>query len=407
VSRIVLGVSGGIAAYKACELLRRLQSVGHEVTVVPTAAALEFVGLSTWAALSGRPVHTSVFDDVHLVPHVKIGQEVDLVLVAPATADVLARAATGRADDLLTNVLLTARCPLMFAPAMHTEMWLHPATQANVSTLRRRGAVVVQPDTGRLTGPDAGVGRLPDPAELAAVAAAVLADPHIAVRAAGQDMAGLNVVVSAGGTRERLDPVRFIGNASSGLMGWALTRAAVLRGADVRLVAANVGMPAPPGTEVEAVNSTADLAQAMAVAAKDADIAIMAAAPADFTPANTSDTKIKKSGDGGLELTLVQTVDVLASLVAARTDSRQVLVGFAAETPSDGQTLLDLGYAKLKRKGCDMLVLNEVGPNLAFGQPDNQITILTSEGASGPFGGSKDTLAHRIWDDALLLRARR
>ncbi|HEX5384005.1 MAG TPA: bifunctional phosphopantothenoylcysteine decarboxylase/phosphopantothenate--cysteine ligase CoaBC [Propionibacteriaceae bacterium] len=406
-SRIVLGVSGGIAAYKACELLRRLQSVGHEVTVVPTAAALEFVGLSTWAALSGRPVHTSVFDDVHLVPHVKIGQEVDLVFVAPATADVLARAATGRADDLLTNVLLTARCPLMFAPAMHTEMWLHPATQANVSTLRSRGAVVVQPDTGRLTGPDAGVGRLPDPAELAAVAAAVLADPDIAVRAAGQDMAALKVVVSAGGTRERLDPVRFIGNASSGLMGWALTRAAVLRGADVRLVAANVGMPAPPGTEVEAVNSTADLAQAMAVAAKDADIAIMAAAPADFTPANTSDTKIKKSGDGGLELTLVQTVDVLASLVAARTDSRQVLVGFAAETPSDGQTLLDLGYAKLKRKGCDMLILNEVGPNLAFGQPDNQITILTSEGASGPFGGSKDTLAHRIWDDALSLRARR
>jgi phosphopantothenoylcysteine decarboxylase/phosphopantothenate--cysteine ligase len=407
VSRIVLGVSGGIAAYKACELLRRLQSVGHEVTVVPTAAALEFVGLSTWAALSGRPVHTSVFDDVHLVPHVKIGQEVDLVLVAPATADVLARAATGRADDLLTNVLLTARCPLIFAPAMHTEMWLHPATQANVSTLRRRGAVVVQPDAGRLTGPDAGVGRLPDPAELAAVAAAVLADPDIAVRAAGQDMAALKVVVSAGGTRERLDPVRFIGNASSGLMGWALARAAVLRGADVRLVAANVGMPAPPAAEVEAVNSTADLAQAMAVAAKDADIAIMAAAPADFTPANTSDTKIKKSADGGLELTLVQTVDVLASLVAARTDSRQVLVGFAAETPSDGQTLLDLGYAKLKRKGCDMLVLNEVGPNLAFGQPDNQITILTSEGASGPFGGSKDTLAHRIWDDALSLRSRR
>jgi phosphopantothenoylcysteine decarboxylase / phosphopantothenate---cysteine ligase len=407
VSRIVLGVSGGIAAYKACELLRRLQSVGHEVTVVPTAAALQFVGLSTWAALSGRPVHTSVFDDVHLVPHVKIGQEVDLVFVAPATADVLARAATGRADDLLTNVLLTARCPLMFAPAMHTEMWLHPATQANVSTLRRRGAVVVQPDAGRLTGPDAGVGRLPDPAELAAIAAAVLADPDIAVRAAAQDMAGLKVVVSAGGTRERLDPVRFIGNASSGLMGWALTRAAVLRGADVRLVAANVGMPAPPAAEVEAVNSTADLAQAMAVAAKDADIAIMAAAPADFTPANTSDTKIKKSGDGGLELTLVQTVDVLASLVAARTDSRQVLVGFAAETPSDGQTLVDLGYAKLKRKGCDMLVLNEVGPNLAFGQPDNQITILTSEGASGPFGGSKDTLAHRIWDDALSLRARR
>jgi phosphopantothenoylcysteine decarboxylase/phosphopantothenate--cysteine ligase len=406
-SRIVLGVSGGIAAYKACELLRRLQSVGHDVTVVPTAAALEFVGVSTWAALSSRPVHTSVFDDVHLVPHVKIGQEVDLVFVAPATADVLARAATGRADDLLTNVLLTAHCPVIFAPAMHAEMWLHAATQANVDTLRSRGAVVVRPDVGRLTGPDAGVGRLPDPAELFAVAVAVLADPDIAVRAAGQDMAGLKVVVSAGGTRERLDPVRFIGNSSSGLMGWALARAAVLRGADVRLVAANVGMPAPPGTEVEAVSSTADLAQAMAVAAKDADIAIMAAAPADFTPATTSDTKIKKSADGGLELTLVQTVDVLASLVAARTDARQVLVGFAAETPGGGQTLIDLGRAKLARKGCDLLVLNEVGPNLVFGQPDHKIILLTPEGATGPIAGSKDSLAHQIWDEALSLRTRR
>lgn len=406
-SRIVLGVSGGIAAYKACELLRRLQSVGHEVTVVPTAAALEFVGVSTWAALSGRPVHASVFDDVHLVPHVKIGQEVDLVFVAPASADLLARAATGRADDLLTNVLLTAHCPVIFAPAMHTEMWLHPATQANVSTLRSRGAVVVRPDVGRLTGPDAGVGRLPDPAELFAVAVAVLADPDIAVRAAGQDMADLKVVVSAGGTREHLDPVRFLGNSSSGLMGWALARAAALRGAEVRLVAANVGMPAPPGTEVEAVSSTADLAQAMAVVAKDADIAIMAAAPADFTPAAASDTKIKKSADGGLELTLVQTVDVLASLVAARTDSQQVLVGFAAETPGDGQTLIDLGRAKLARKGCDLLVLNEVGPNLVFGQPDNKIILLTREGATGPIAGSKDTLAHQIWDEAIAQRARR
>ena len=406
-SRIVLGVSGGIAAYKACELLRRLQGAGHEVTVVPTAAALEFVGASTWAALSGRPVHTSVFDDVHLVPHVKIGQEIDLVFVAPATADVLARAATGRADDLLTNVLLTAHCPIVYAPAMHTEMWLHPATQANVETLRSRGAVVVRPDVGRLTGPDSGPGRLPDPAELFAVAASVLTDPEIALRAAGQDMANLKVVISAGGTRERLDPVRFIGNSSSGQMGWALARAAVLRGAEVRLVAANVELPAPPGTEVEAVGSTADLAQAMAVAAKDADIAIMAAAPADFTPAATSSTKIKKSGDSGLQLRLVQTTDILVGLVKARTDFRQVLVGFAAETPGDGQTLLDLGRAKLERKGCDILVLNEVGPNLAFGQPDNQITILTQDAVTGPFAGSKDTLAHQIWDEALAERARR
>ena len=406
-SRIVLGVSGGIAAYKACELLRRLQGAGHEVTVVPTAAALEFVGVSTWAALSGRPVHTSVFDDVHLVPHVKIGQEIDLVFVAPATADLLARAATGQADDLLTNVLLTAHCPIVFAPAMHTEMWLHAATQANVSTLRSRGAVVIRPDVGRLTGPDAGVGRLPDPAELFAVAVSVLEDPSTAVRAASQDMAGLKVAVSAGGTRERLDPVRYLGNSSSGLMGWALARAAVLRGAEVCLVAANVGMPSPPGTELEVVGSTADLAQAMAVAAKDADLAVMAAAPADFTPATTSQTKIKKTADGGLELNLVQTVDVLASLVKARTDARQVLVGFAAETPSGGQTLIDLGRAKLERKGCDLLVLNEVGPNLVFGQPDSEITILSHERALGPLGGSKDTLAHQIWDEALALRSRR
>jgi phosphopantothenoylcysteine decarboxylase / phosphopantothenate---cysteine ligase len=406
-SRIVLGVSGGIAAYKACDLLRRLQGAGHEVTVVPTAAALEFIGLSTWGALSGRPVHTSVFDDAHLVPHVKIGQEIDLVFVAPATADLLARAASGRADDLLTNVLLTAHCPIVFAPAMHSEMWLHAATQANVDTLRSRGAVIVRPDTGRLTGPDAGPGRLPDPAELFAVAVAVLADPSMAVRAAGQDMTGLKVVVSAGGTREHLDPVRFIGNSSSGLMGWALARAAVLRGADVRLVAANVGLPAPPGTEVEPVSSTADLAQAMAVAAKDADIAVMAAAPADFTPASASQTKIRKSADGGLELRLVQTTDVLAGLVAARTDARQILVGFAAETPGAGETLLDLGRAKLARKGCDLLVLNEVGHNLVFGQSNSQITLLSAESVTGPITGSKDTLAHHIWDEALAQRARR
>jgi phosphopantothenoylcysteine decarboxylase / phosphopantothenate---cysteine ligase len=406
-SRVVLGVSGGIAAYKACELLRRLRGAGHEVTVVPTAAALEFVGVATWAALSGQPVHTSVFDDVHLVPHVKIGQEIDLVIVAPATADLLARAASGRADDLLTNVLLTAHCPIVFAPAMHTEMWLNAATQANVSTLRSRGAIVVRPDVGRLTGPDAGVGRLPDPAELFAVAVSVLEDPGTAVRAASHDMAGLKVVVSAGGTREHLDPVRFIGNSSSGLMGWALARAGVLRGADVRLVAANVGLPGPPGAEVEAVSSTADMAQAMAVAAKDADIAVMAAAPADFTPAITSQTKIKKSADEGLELRLVQTTDILAGLVAARTDPRQILVGFAAETPGPGETLLDLGGAKLARKGCDLLVLNEVGHNLVFGQDDSQITILTADGASEPIAGTKDTLAHHIWDKALAQRARR
>ncbi len=400
-SRVVLGVAGGIAAYKACELLRRLLGAGHQVTVVPTAAALEFVGATTWAALSGQPVHTSVFDDAELVPHVKLGQQADLVFVAPATADLLARAASGRADDLLTNVLLTAHCPVVFAPAMHTEMWLHPATQANVATLRERGAVVLAPDSGRLTGPDSGPGRLPEPAELLAVAAAILADPGVAATAADRDLDGLRVAISAGGTREHLDPVRFLGNSSSGLMGWALARAAALRGADVTLVAANVELAAPPGTEVRPVTSTSDLAEAMTKAAADADIVVMAAAPADFTPATSSDHKIKKSGQAGLELTLVQTTDVLAGLVAARTDPAQVIVGFAAETPTAEQSLVELGRAKLARKGCDLLVLNQVGRGLVFGQPDSEIILLTADGAGEPIGGSKDVLAHRILSAAL------
>jgi phosphopantothenoylcysteine decarboxylase/phosphopantothenate--cysteine ligase len=406
-SRVVLGVAGGIAAYKACELLRRLQADGHDVTVAPTAAGLEFVGAATWAALSGKPVHTSVFDDVHQVPHVRLGQQADLVFVAPATADLLARAATGRAEDLLTSTLLTAHCPVVFAPAMHTEMWLHQATQANVSILRRRGCMVIDPDSGRLTGPDSGPGRLPDPAELAAVASAVLTDPSIVARAAARDLAGLRVVVSAGGTREHLDPVRFVGNRSSGLMGWALARAAVLRGAEVDLVAANVTLPAPPGTTLYAVTSTADLAAAMATRAATADLVVMAAAPADFTPAARSDTKIKKDGDGGLHVDLVQTTDVLATLVRARTDPHQVLVGFAAETPTANTSLLELGREKLRRKGCDVLVLNEVGEHKAFGRPDNEIVLLSDEGADGPHAGSKDFVAHIILDCALEQRSRR
>ena len=406
-SRIILGVAGGIAAYKACELLRRLLAEGHEVTVVPTESALAFVGEATWAALSGRPVHTDVWADVHSVPHVRLGQGADLVVVAPATADLLARAATGRADDLLTNVLLTAHGPVVMAPAMHTEMWLHAATQANVATLRSRGVVVMDPDSGRLTGPDSGPGRLPDPSELAAVVAAVLADPDVPRRAAGQDLAGLQVVVSAGGTREHLDPVRFLGNASSGLMGWALARAARLRGATVTLVAANVDRAAPPGVSLVPVTSTADLAEGVSAAAGSADVVVMAAAPADFTPAAASDSKIKKSGDGGLGLELVQTPDVLAGLVRDRSDPRQVLVGFAAETPGPGGSLLELGRAKLARKGCDLLVLNAVGVGKVFGQPDSEITLLTPDEADGPHAGSKDTLAHVIWDTALALRTSR
>jgi phosphopantothenoylcysteine decarboxylase / phosphopantothenate---cysteine ligase len=403
-TRVVLGVAGGIAAYKACELLRRLLADSHEVTVIPTEAALSFIGVATWEALSGRPVHTGVFDDAYEVPHVAIGRSAELVLVAPATADLLARAATGRADDLLTNVLLTATCPIVYAPAMHTEMWLNPATQANVATLRSRGAVVIDPASGRLTGADSGPGRLPEAIELHAVAASVLADPEIARRAAARDLAGLRVAVSAGGTREHLDPVRFLGNSSSGLMGWALARAAALRGAQVRLVAANVGLPAPADLELVPVTSTAELAAAMTDAAAEADIVVMAAAPADYTPATASDTKLKKTGDQGLRRDLVQTTDVLASLVSARTDPRQVLVGFAAETPTAEHSLLELGRAKLARKGCDLLVLNEVGRDKVFGRPDSEIVVISVDRAEPPMAGSKDQLAHRIWDSALDVR---
>ncbi len=404
-TRVVLGVSGGIAAYKACELLRRLLADGHEVTVIPTATALEFVGVATWEALSGRPVHTEVFDNAWEVPHVAIGRAAELVIVAPATADLLARSATGRADDLLTNILLTATCPVIYAPAMHTEMWLNPATRANVATLRGRGAVVVDPASGRLTGADSGPGRLPEPIELHAVAASVVADPGIAVRAAARDLAGLRVAISAGGTREHLDPVRFLGNSSSGLRGWALARAAALRGARVRLVAANVTSLAPADLELVPVTSTADLAEAMTAAASEADIVVMAAAPADYTPGAASDTKLKKTAGDGLRLELVQTTDVLASLVRGRTDPRQVLIGFAAETPTAEHSLLELGRAKLARKGCDLLVLNEVGRDKVFGRPDSEIVVISADRADPPVAGTKDQLAHLIWDSALEVRA--
>ena len=264
--RVVLGVSGGIAAYKACELLRRFTESGHDVTVVPTAAALEFVGAPTWAALSGKPVSAEVWTDVHEVPHVRIGQTADLVVVAPATADLLAKAAHGLADDLLTNTLLTARCPVVFAPAMHTEMWEHPATAENVATLRRRGALVIEPAEGRLTGADTGKGRFPDPAEVFEVAREVMGRAGAANLL---DLAGRHVLVSAGGTREYLDPVRFLGNRSSGRQGYALARAAAARGAEVTLVAANVTLPDPAGVKVVHVETTAELRDAVLAGTAD------------------------------------------------------------------------------------------------------------------------------------------
>ncbi|MFJ5637487.1 bifunctional phosphopantothenoylcysteine decarboxylase/phosphopantothenate--cysteine ligase CoaBC [Streptomyces goshikiensis] len=398
--KVVLGVSGGIAAYKACELLRRLTESGHEVRVVPTAASLNFVGEATWAALSGNPAGTQVWETVHEVPHVRIGQGADLVVVAPATADMLAKAAHGLADDLLTNTLLTARCPVVFAPAMHTEMWEHPATQENVATLRRRGAVVIEPAVGRLTGKDTGKGRLPDPEEIYEVCRRVLARG-----AAGPDLAGRHVVISAGGTREPLDPVRFLGNRSSGKQGYALARTAAARGARVTLVAANTALPDPAGVDVVRVGTALQLREAVLGAAADADAVVMAAAVADFRPAVYADGKIKKKdGQEPAPVNLVRNPDILAEISAERAREGQIVVGFAAETDD----VLANGRTKLARKGCDLLVVNEVGETKTFGSEENEAVILASDGTETPVAhGPKEALADAIWDQVAARLARR
>ncbi|WP_346623314.1 bifunctional phosphopantothenoylcysteine decarboxylase/phosphopantothenate--cysteine ligase CoaBC [Blastococcus montanus] len=394
-SRIVLGVSGGVAAYKAALLLRALTEAGHDVRVVPTPGALHFVGAATFEALSGNPVTTDVWSDVPEVAHVRIGQEADLVVVAPATADLLARAAAGRADDLLTATLLTAHCPVVFVPAMHTEMWLHPATQDNVATLRRRGSVVLPPAVGRLTGPDSGPGRLPEPADIAALAAVVLADGAAALP---QDLTGRRVVISAGGTREPLDPVRYLGNRSSGKQGWALARIAAARGAEVVLVAANVELPAPFGVRVVPVGTAEELRAAVIAESADADVVVMAAAVADFRPASPAPTKLKKgAASEPSAVELVRTPDVLAELVAKR-PSGQLVVGFAAETGDAEGDVLAHARAKLARKGCDLLVVNDVSAGQVFGRPDNAVVVLAPDGASTEVShGSKDAVAAGIW----------
>ncbi|MFY0406047.1 bifunctional phosphopantothenoylcysteine decarboxylase/phosphopantothenate--cysteine ligase CoaBC [Solicola sp. PLA-1-18] len=401
-STVVLGVGGGIAAYKSAELLRLFTESGHDVRVVPTAASLEFVGAATWEALSGQKVATGVFSDVHEVPHVRIGQSADLVVVAPATADLLARAAHGLADDLLTSTLLTARCPVVLVPAMHTEMWEHAATRANVALLRERGVTVVEPDVGRLTGADSGKGRLPAPERVFALASDLLARGTVA-----PDLVGVRVLVSCGGTREHLDPVRYLGNRSSGRQGVALAEAAVARGASVHLVAAHVSVPLPAGVDVTRVESTRDLHEAMLRLAPEADAVVMAAAPADFRPASQVPTKIKKEPGGAPPVVeLVENPDVLAALVQARVDRRAsepdagpVLVGFAAETGDARGSVLEHARRKLERKGCDLLVLNDVGEGRAFDRPDNEATILAPDGSATPVPhGSKLSVAHAVWD---------
>jgi phosphopantothenoylcysteine decarboxylase/phosphopantothenate--cysteine ligase len=398
----VLGVSGGIAAYKAVELLRLLTESGHDVRVVPTRSALSFVGAPTWAALSGKPVTAEVWDDAHEVPHVRLGRQADLVVVAPATADLLAKAATGQADDLLTNTLLTTRAPVLLAPAMHTEMWEHPATQDNVATLRRRGIVVLDPAVGRLTGADSGPGRLPEPAEIFAACRALLEGRPLAADARN-DLRGRHVVVSAGGTREHLDPVRFLGNRSSGRQGYALAATALARGAEVTLVAANVTLPDPVGAKVVRVVSAAQMRDAVLAAAGSgevglADAVVMAAAVADFRPRDQLDTKIKKSAAEPDPIVLVRNPDILAEL-ASRSHGGQVVVGFAAETGDASGDVLTHGRAKLASKGADLLVVNEVGLDRGFEGPDNAAVILGSDGTEVDVPrGRKEALADRVWD---------
>jgi len=427
-SRVILGVGAGIAAYKSCELLRLLTESGHQVRVVPTPDALRFVGEATWAALSGQPVTTDVWTGVAEVPHVRIGQAADLVLVAPATADLLARAAAGMAGDLLTATLLTARCPVLYAPAMHTEMWEHPATQANVALLRRRGAIVLEPAVGRLTGRDSGPGRLPEPAGIFAAAIRLLARGAVGPLTA--DLAGRRMVVSAGGTREEIDPVRFIGNWSTGTQGYALASTAAARGAEVTVVAANVALPDPAGIKVTRVVSAREMHDAVLAAANGADAVVMAAAVADYRPAARSAAKIKKDGQPPEPLPLTENPDILAGLAAvrkARDAARsahdpertglvppvlvsrggsggssppepaqsQVLVGFAAET----DTSPEQARAKLARKGCDLLVVNPVGNGLGFGTPDNEAVVYGADGTVTPVSrGPKEALADVVWD---------
>ncbi len=395
--RIVLGVGGGIAAYKAASLLRLFTEAGHHVTVIPTDAALKFVGAATWEALSGRPVSNSVFDDVDKVNHVRLGHEADLIVVAPATADLLARAAAGLADDLLTGTLLMASGPVFMAPAMHTEMWKHAATTANVALLRSRGVHVMEPATGRLTGSDSGPGRLPEPADIFAAALAFHAGrPGAPVGA----LAGRTVTITAGGTREPLDPVRFLGNRSSGKQGMALAAAALAAGASVNLITAAVEVPPPAGVRLTRVETALELREAVLAALPETDVLIMAAAVADFRPAEMMESKIKKSEDGADPvLTLVRNPDILREAVQRRADAGgpAVIIGFAAETGDADSDPLTHAQLKLKRKGCDLLVLNVVGRDLVFGQDSSSAVILPADGSEPmPVQGSKGDVAEAV-----------
>ena len=404
-ARVLVGVGGGIAAYKTAHLVRGLVGEGAEVRVVPTPASLEFVGSSTWEALSHHPVLTSVFEDVDEVAHVRHGQQADLTVIAPATADLLARMRMGRADDMLTASLLVTRGPVVVAPAMHTEMWEHPSTRENVAVLRERGVTVLEPAVGRLTGPDSGPGRLPEPEAILDAARAAIAAPRDERGGALRDLVGRELLITAGGTREELDPVRFLANHSSGRQGWALAHAALVRGARVRLAAANVALETPPGADRLDVGSAAELAELVAAQLGQVDALVMAAAVADFTSVGRADQKIKKdesAPDSVPTLALARTQDILRHSVVSRGGAaRPAIVGFAAETGGDGAAALDLARQKARRKGADLLVFNDVSAGV-FGTADNEVRILDRDGEEvAHAAGSKTLVAHAVLDELL------
>lgn len=401
---VVVGVSGGIAAYKTVHLVRLLVQAGHDVHVVPTDDAVRFVGLPTWESISRNPVTTSVHDDVPTVRHVALGQAAELVIVAPATANTLAKMAAGLADDLLGTTLLATTAPVVVAPAMHTEMWRHPSTQANIATLQARGVVIVGPEDGPLTGGDVGPGRMTEPDALFERALALVDAPR--------DLAGLRVVVSAGGTREPIDPVRYLGNRSSGRQGVAVALAAADRGATVTLVAAHldsdVGGPAArhPLIEVVPAGTAAALGTAVREAATDADVVVMAAAVADYRVADVSDRKLAKedAAGPGLTLELVQNDDILAGLVQSRRPG-QTIVGFAAETPAEGEDLVARGIRKRRRKGVDLLAVNEVGWTTGFETTDNTLVLIgAADEVVARASGSKREVADALWDAVITAR---
>ncbi|HEX4400858.1 MAG TPA: bifunctional phosphopantothenoylcysteine decarboxylase/phosphopantothenate--cysteine ligase CoaBC [Galbitalea sp.] len=389
--RVVVGITGGIAAYKAVSVVRAFVLAGHSVQVVATDAALRFVGKPTLEAISRNEVHTDLYEGVAEVRHVAIGQAADLIVVAPATANFLAQLAGGFAADLLGNTILASSAPLVVAPAMHTEMWQNAATQANVATLRSRGVTIVGPEVGQLTGTDSGPGRMSEPEDIVAAA--------LAVAAPSGDLAERRILVTAGGTREPLDPVRFIGNRSSGKQGVAIALAAAARGADVTLICANLEIDAPTTVTVQHVGTTAELAKAVFAAAASADIIVMAAAVADYRPDTVADSKIKKENQGDtLALNLIKNPDILSEVSATKRDG-QTIVGFAAETETNKTALLEIARAKIARKKCDFLVVNSVGWTTGFATDGNTVTILKATGdIVGEASGTKSSVADRILD---------